>query len=69
MSEETTNADSPVASSSNAKVAKTETAPAKPSEGVLPKVAAHDAAHTWGDSDESRGHDEWLKENRPPHWG
>lgn len=38
-------------------------------EGVLPKVAPHDAAHTWGDELGGQGHDEWLQENKPPHWG
>lgn len=36
---------------------------------VLPKVAPHDADHTWGDSPNKGGHDEWLRENKPPHWG
>lgn len=35
---------------------------------VLPKVAPHDAAHTWGDDLGDHGHDEWLRENKPPHW-
>ncbi|POH57609.1 DUF4011 domain-containing protein [Arthrobacter glacialis] len=37
--------------------------------GVLPKVAPHDADHTWGDTPTAKGHDEWLRENKPPHWG
>lgn len=37
--------------------------------GLLPKVAPNDAAHTWGDQSKNRGHDEWLRENKPPHWG
>ena len=37
--------------------------------GVLPRVAPHDAGHTWGDATSDRGHDEWLRENKPPHWG
>lgn len=36
---------------------------------LLPKVAPNDADHTWGDAPSSRGHDEWLRENKPPHWG
>lgn len=36
---------------------------------VLPKVAPHDDAHTWGDNRNDRGHDAWLRENKPPHWG
>lgn len=36
---------------------------------ILPKVAPHDDAHTWGDDRRDRGHDEWLRENKPPHWG
>lgn len=42
--------------------------PAKESD-LLPKVAPHDADHTWGDASSDRGHDEWLRENKPPHWG
>ena len=37
--------------------------------GVLPKLAPNDAAHTWGDDRANQGHDEWLRENKPPHWG
>ncbi len=36
---------------------------------VLPTVAPHDEAHTWGDDPGDRGHDAWLRENKPPHWG
>ncbi|MFQ4150057.1 DUF4011 domain-containing protein [Arthrobacter sp. LAPM80] len=36
---------------------------------VLPKVAPHDADHTWGDAPSDTGHDAWLRENKPPHWG
>lgn len=39
------------------------------SEPVLPKISPSDADHTWGDSSSHRGHDEWLRENKPPHWG
>lgn len=42
---------------------------AVPSESeLLPKVAPNDAAHTWGDDRGAEGHDEWLRENKPPHW-
>ncbi|WP_207343578.1 AAA family ATPase [Arthrobacter sp. E3] len=45
--------------------------PATPSieSEVLPKEPPNDAAHTWGDNPEDRGHDAWLRENKPPHWG
>jgi hypothetical protein len=43
--------------------------PASEESDVLPKVAPNDAAHTWGDAPSDRGHDEWLRENKPPHWG
>ena len=36
---------------------------------LLPKEAPGDAAHTWGDGQSEHGHDEWLRENKPPHWG
>ncbi|MGA7203951.1 MAG: DUF4011 domain-containing protein [Specibacter sp.] len=42
--------------------------PGSPESEVLPKVAPNDEAHTWGDAATERGHDEWLRENRPPHW-
>ncbi len=43
--------------------------PAAKESPVLPKVAPNDADHTWGDMPSDRGHDEWLRENKPPHWG
>lgn len=46
----------------------TKAAPATDST-LLPKVAPNDADHTWGDSPSDRGHDAWLRENKPPHWG
>ncbi|ALV46258.1 AAA family ATPase [Arthrobacter alpinus] len=46
-----------------------EVVPAAKEPELLPKVAPHDAAHTWGDSTSENGHDEWLRENKPPHWG
>ncbi|ALE92913.1 AAA family ATPase [Arthrobacter alpinus] len=47
-----------------------ETPATKPDTGdVLPKVAPNDAAHTWGDEGSNQDHDEWLQENKPPHWG
>lgn len=51
------------------RAAGTKKVPHRASGGILPKRGAHDAAYTWGDKDDSAGHDEWLKENRPPHWG
>ncbi len=36
---------------------------------LLPKEAPSDADHTWGDGQSEHGHDEWLRENKPPHWG
>ncbi|ALE06943.1 AAA family ATPase [Arthrobacter sp. ERGS1:01] len=54
--------DDATADSATAKPAGTES-------DVLPKVAPHDAAHTWGDEPGDRGHDAWLRENKPPHWG
>ncbi|MFC8303660.1 DUF4011 domain-containing protein [Specibacter sp. NPDC057265] len=36
---------------------------------LLPKEAPGDADHTWGDGPRNSGHDEWLRENKPPHWG
>ncbi|WP_026555715.1 DUF4011 domain-containing protein [Arthrobacter sp. 35W] len=42
--------------------------PANDSEPVLPKVAAEDDPAQWGDSGDA-GHDEWLREQKPPHWG
>lgn len=37
--------------------------------GILPKISPSDASYTWGDRDESKSHDDWLRENKPPHWG
>ncbi|WP_434614672.1 AAA family ATPase [Arthrobacter sp. A5] len=37
-------------------------------EPLLPTVAAKDDPRTWGDNADE-GHDDWLKEQRPPHWG
>lgn len=42
---------------------------ARPDSELLPKIAPHDADHTWGDRTSDRGHDAWLRENKPPHWG
>ncbi|MFB9164504.1 MULTISPECIES: DUF4011 domain-containing protein [Arthrobacter] len=49
----------------------TENTPAQtaPESELLPKIAPHDADHTWGDDTSDRGHDAWLRENKPPHWG
>lgn len=35
---------------------------------VLPTVAAKDEPQTWGDRPDE-GYDDWLKEQKPPHWG
>lgn len=45
------------------------TTPATSDSELLPKIAPHDADHTWGDAVSDRGHDAWLRENKPPHWG
>ena len=36
--------------------------------GILPNKAAEDDPRRWGDAPDN-DHDEWLKENKPPHWG
>jgi hypothetical protein len=46
-------------------------APEAPEAGtaaILPNKAAEDDPRTWGDGTDA-DHDEWLKENKPPHWG
>jgi hypothetical protein len=44
-------------------------APAKPgSSGILPTKAAEDDPRRWGDEG-SYDHEQWLKEQKPPHWG
>ncbi len=65
--EEISNEDENVTGSVSEQTSNTP-APAKEAE-LLPKVAPHDADHTWGDATSDRGHDEWLRENKPPHWG
>ena len=35
-------------------------------DGILPTTAAEDQPHRWGDQEGSR--DQWLKDQRPPHW-
>ncbi len=37
-------------------------------EPLLPTVAAKDDPRTWGDKTDE-GYDDWLKAQRPPHWG
>lgn len=39
-----------------------------PASQVLPRVAKEDDPRAWGDSDDS-DRDQWLKDQRPPHWG
>lgn len=34
---------------------------------VVPTTAGEDDPRTWGDVEGN--HDEWLREQRPPHWG
>lgn len=34
---------------------------------AVPTLAAEDDPRSWGD--EPDDHDEWLREQRPPHWG
>lgn len=48
----------------------TPSAPTDPtgSAKVLPDKAAEDDPQRWADAPESN-HDEWLREQRPPHWG
>ena len=36
-------------------------------EGFLPTRAAEDEAHSWGEMDGND--DDWLRQQRPPHWG
>jgi hypothetical protein len=38
-------------------------------EPVLPRRAAEDDPRAWGDRESDRNHDQWLKDQRPPHWG
>ncbi|WP_271394576.1 DNA helicase [Neomicrococcus lactis] len=38
-----------------------------PASAILPKVAKEDDPRAWGDFEESN-RDQWLKEQRPPHW-
>jgi hypothetical protein len=43
--------------------------PAKPApQGILPTKAAEDDPRRWGD-ESGYDHEEWLKEQKPPHWG
>ncbi len=37
-------------------------------EPLLPTVPAKDDPRAWGDKADE-GYDDWLKEQRPPHWG
>ncbi len=34
---------------------------------AVPRLAGEDSPRAWGDSEDN--HDEWLREQRPPHWG
>ncbi|WP_428985677.1 DUF4011 domain-containing protein [Sinomonas terricola] len=36
---------------------------------VLPRRAAEDDPRSWGDDESDRDHEQWLKDQRPPHWG
>ena len=47
---------------------KKSTARTAAAEPVLPQRAAEDDPRAWGDA-ESANHDEWLREQKPPHWG
>ncbi|MBO9705027.1 MAG: hypothetical protein J7474_05870 [Arthrobacter sp.] len=38
-------------------------------EGILPDKAAEDLDAAWGGSTGNPERDDWLKEQRPPHWG
>jgi len=39
-----------------------------PPQGVLPDKAAEDLDVAWGGTPGNPERDEWLKEQRPPHW-
>lgn len=38
-------------------------------EPALPRRAAEDDPRAWGDRESERDREQWLKEQRPPHWG
>ncbi len=40
---------------------------AKASPPIIPTTAAEDEPRAWGDAEDH--HDQWLQEQRPPHWG
>ncbi|MBG0741335.1 AAA family ATPase [Paeniglutamicibacter antarcticus] len=60
--------DNDSATEPQARAEAAEPAPSKEAEPLLPTVAAKDDPRAWGDKTEE-GHDDWLKEQRPPHWG
>lgn len=37
-------------------------------DSALPKKATEDEASSWGEREEPRDHDQWLREQKPPHW-
>ena len=36
---------------------------------VLAEQTTDDTDAGWGERTDERAHDEWLREQRPPHWG
>jgi hypothetical protein len=36
---------------------------------LIPQRAAEDDPRSWGDQESDQDRDQWLKEQRPPHWG
>ena len=44
-------------------------APARPAEPDLPEQTVDDTDLGWGEPPRQSGHESWLREQRPPHWG
>lgn len=66
---ESTEKEEPEVNSEAPEAAQGKRAAAKPaSEGILPNKAAEDDPRRWGD-EAGYDHDQWLKEQKPPHWG
>ncbi|MCC9192710.1 hypothetical protein LOC59_03445 [Arthrobacter sp. zg-Y916] len=51
----------------HAAAAKAPATAAAPAEGILPSVAEEDDPRAWGDRPDDTA--DWLREQRPPHWG
>ncbi len=61
--------DAPEAAEGVAETAEVKPSAAKPdSAGILPNKASEDDPRRWGD-ESGYDHDQWLKEQKPPHWG